>query len=288
MTLTRSGSEIADYFAEAMAEAIALESLVGPEGGALRPRYNVTPSQPVLTVVPFTPAGGGAARPAGLRSSFEWRRWGLVPGWARDPSIGQRMFNARCETVAEKPAFRAAYRRRRCLVVADGFYEWSPRPHGHRPFYFTASDAPLLCLAGLYEHWSAPGSEAEAGRADGPSRIESCTVLTSEANPDLSGIHHRMPVILAPGQLTTWLDPAAPLRDVETLLRPAAAGTLARVEVGRYVNDPRHDDPTCVRPVDADAGSGSAGREREGVGAVQGRLFAGQDDAGDDQLGGGR
>ena len=236
MTLTRSGEEIADYFAAAMAEAIAVESLAGPRGGPLAPRFNLAPSQPVLTILPIAEEPG--------RARFDWRRWGLLPAWAKDPGMSQRLFNARSETVAEKPSFRAAFKRRRCLVVADGFYEWTPRNRGHRPHYFTPSDAPFLAFAGLYESWTPPN---DAPRAENtPERIESCTVLTTEANGDLAGVHHRMPVILSPAEMATWLDPRAEPEALRALTRPAALGTLTKREVSRYVNDPRHDDAGCL------------------------------------------
>ena len=149
--------------------------------------------------------------------------------------MGGRLFNARCETVATKPSFRSAFKCRRCLVAGDGFYEWTPRDRGHRPFLFQPAAEPLLGLAGLYEEWIGKGGEV----------IESCTVLTTEANADLEEIHHRMPVILAPRDFDRWLDPATVSEELLGLLVPAAAGTLRRRPVGRYVNDPRHDDEGC-------------------------------------------
>lgn len=227
MTLTRSGAEIAAWFAEAVALEAGDAAVAGPLGGALRPRFNVAPSQDVLTIVPAE---------AGAR--FEWRRWGLLPSWAKDPSMGARLFNARSETVAEKPSFRAAFKRRRCLVAADGFYEWTPRNRGHRPFHFRGADGGLLAFAGLYEHWQGEGGEV----------VESCTVLTTDANADLEGVHHRMPVLLAPSDQARWIDPDAEREALQPLLRPAPPGRLARVPVTRWVNDPRHDDPRCLDP----------------------------------------
>lgn len=238
VTLTRSAREIAEFFAlEATAtpgsvpaaadrSRVAAEALSGPEGGPLRPRYNIAPSQPILTVV--APDRGARA--------FAWKRWGLVPGWARDPSMGGKLFNARAETVAEKPSFRSAFKRRRCLVVADGFYEWTPRNRGHRAHWLHPRQAPLLAFAGLYEHWS-----VEAGPV-----IDSCTVITTEANGDLAGIHARMPVVLSPACWPAWLDPGAEPEVLQALLVPAPDGTLAARPVGSRVNDPRHDDPACL------------------------------------------
>ena len=231
MTLTRSGGEIAAYFAEAMAELMSAETLEEVARGAPKARFNITPSQEVLTVVP-APAGSGAL------AEFAWKQWGLVPSWAKDPAMGQRMFNARSETVAEKPSFRAAFKRRRCLVVADGFYEWTPRNKGHRPYLFQSSDAPILQFAGLFEEWQGEGGEV----------IESCTVLTTDANADLAEVHHRMPVLLTAQSAPAWLDAAATANELAPLMRPSPAGTLTRQPVTRYVNDPRHNDARCMEP----------------------------------------
>ena len=300
MTLTRSGEEIAEYFAQALArrqrgagEAPRVACGGAPrelDGGPLRSRFNLAPSQQVLTLVPApigsgiasdspsgNPSGSSSDSPAGLASdtssdpgsdtpsvdaaAFAWKRWGLVPSWARDPSIGARMFNARAETADTKPSFRAAWKRRRCVVAADGFYEWTPRNRGHRPFLFRPARAPLLAFAGLFEAWRGEGGET----------IESCTVVTTEANADLEGVHHRMPVILAPEQLAQWLDPLASPEAVRALAISAPPGTLERTPVGRYVNDPRHDDARCLAPEEPaeqaelfalDGGGTSAGRSR--------------------------
>lgn len=225
MTLTRSGDEIAAYFAEAMAELVDTEAARELDGAPMRPRFNLSPSRDVLTLVP-TAAGAG----------FAWKRWGLVPSWAKDPAIGNRTFNARSETVAEKPSFRAAFQRRRCLVVADGFYEWTPKNRDHKPFHFTPTRTALLGFAGLFESWMAEGGEV----------VDSTTVITTEANADLEGVHHRMPVVLDPVDYRRWIDPESQKDALLELLRPAVAGTLARRGVTRYVNDPRHDDPRCL------------------------------------------
>jgi len=232
MTLTRSIEEVARFFALAADEAVRAGS-----GGATGPRFNIAPSQPVLTLVP---SDGGGRR-------LVWKRWGLVPAWAKDPSIGAKLFNARGETVDAKPSFRSAFARRRCLVVADGFYEWSPRDRGHRPFWIHPTATPLLAFAGLHEVWHGP--------ADPP--IETCSVITTEANADLAGIHARMPVVLAPAAWRTWLDAGTALGTAKALLVPAPAGTLALRPVSSRVNDPRRDDPGCLEPIDPSA-SGSA------------------------------
>ncbi len=233
MTLTRSGNEIALYFAEAMALASASgTSLSDPReenGAGLRKRFNLAPSQDILTLV-AAPSGSGEA------ATFSFKRWGLVPSWAKDPSVGARMFNARAETADVKPSFRAAWKRRRCLVPADGFYEWTPKNRDHRPFHFRPSRGTLMAFAGLYEHWQGEGGEV----------IESCTVLTTAANADLEGVHHRMPVILDPGEVASWLDPESDPESLKALTISAPAGTLERHAVSRYVNDPRRDDERCL------------------------------------------
>ncbi len=234
MTLTRSGDEIAAYFAEAMAmhaEAARLALSAEGPGRPLRPRFNLAPSHDVLTLVP-APVGTGDV------AAFAWKRWGLLPSWAKDPNMGQRMFNARSETVAEKPSFRAAFKRRRCLVAADGFYEWTPKNRDHRPYRFMPTRQAMLGFAGLFEQWRGEGGEI----------VESCTVLTTEANADLAEVHHRMPVILDPDDYAAWLDPEASPEALIALMRPATAGTLKSEAVTRYVNDPRHDDPRCLEP----------------------------------------
>jgi putative SOS response-associated peptidase YedK len=224
MTLTRSGSEIADYFALAMAE----DEIAEMNGEPLRARYNIAPSQQVATIVGL-PDGG---------RSLTWKKWGLVPSWSMDQAVGGRLFNARSETADEKPSFRAAWKRRRCLVVADGFYEWTKQGRRRQPYHFSAHEGSLLGLAGLFEQWSGEGGEV----------VESCTVLTTDANPDLEGIHHRMPVILDSTRFGSWLDPASETGLLKAMMVPARAGTLDRKAVSTRVNSPRFDDPQCLMP----------------------------------------
>lgn len=226
MTLTRTPSEIAEFFRIEAEAGRAPGVLAGPDGRPLQPRYNISPSQPVLTVL----------RDAQGTRRFAWKQWGLVPAWAKDPAMGGKLFNARSETVAEKPSFRSAFKRRRCLVVADGFYEWTPRPQGHRAHWLHPRSGGLLALAGLYERW-----DDERGPA-----VDSCTVLTTAANEDLAAIHARMPVLLPPADWPLWLDPASPSESLKALLVPAPGGTLAARVVSSHVNDPRHDDPGCL------------------------------------------
>ena len=248
MTLTRSGSEIAEYFALEM----AADNVTEMDGAPLRPRHNVAPSQPVLTITQT--AEGPRA--------ISWRQWGLIPSWSKSASMGGRLFNARSETANEKPSFRTAWKHRRCLVVADGFYEWTPRNRDHQPYHFRSREGALLAFAGLYEEWHGEGGEV----------IESCTVLTTEASADLEGVHHRMPVILASDRFELWLDPASNPDELKSLMRSAAKGTLLRQPVGRGVNNPRLDDPSCLEPVDLSASTAVSIEESERR-ADQGELF---------------
>ena len=200
----------------------------------LRPRYNLAPSQRAAVVR----AEDGARRLALLR-------WGLIPAWADDPRIGHRLINARAETAADKPAFRAAFRRRRALVPVDGFYEWVRRGDAREPWLVFPRDGGLMALAGLWERWRVPdgarltGSLAEYGPGDA---VETFTVLTTEANAAMRPLHHRMPVILPPEAFDAWLAGG------EVALGPAPDDLLAMHAVDPRVNSPRHDDPECVRP----------------------------------------
>ena len=193
-----------------------------------QPRYNIAPSQlaPVIT--------GKNAR----RLSF--LKWGLVPSWAKDAAIGSKMINARAETAAEKPSFRAAFKRRRCLIPADGFFEWQ----GSRktPMYIHLENRTLFAFAGLWESRANP---------DG-SKLETCTILTAEANELIRPLHHRMAVILAPENYDVWLSP----QEVETaalmsLLSPHPAEKMRAYEVSRQVNHPANDSPSVIAPFES-------------------------------------
>lgn len=193
----------------------------------LTPRYNIAPTQPVAVV-----------RQAEQGRALAMLRWGLVPAWADDPATGNRMINARAETAAEKPAFRNALRRRRCLVVADGFYEWQASGQGRRkqPYYIRLMDTAPFAFAGLWEHWEGQGQA-----------LDTCTILTTEPNDVVRPIHNRMPVIVPPEAYDLWLDPdtqqAGPL---QTILQPYADEALIAYPVDTYVNQVGHDDPRCV------------------------------------------
>jgi putative SOS response-associated peptidase YedK len=200
----------------------------------LKLRFNIAPTQDVAVV---------RKTPDDPQRQLVMLHWGLIPSWAKEAKLGQWMINARGETVAEKPSFRAAFKRRRCLVVADGFYEWTPRKQGHRAHWLHPRQAPLLAFAGLHEQWS-----VEHGPV-----IDSCTVITTEANGDLAGIHARMPVVLAATSWRAWLDPGSEPEALQALLVPAPDGTLEARVVGTRVNDPRHDDPSCLESAPGEA-----------------------------------
>ena len=198
----------------------------------IQPRYNIAPSQPIAAV----PNDGSQA--------VTFFLWGLIPGWAKEP---RGFINARAETLAQKPAFRAAYRRRRCLILADGFYEW-PRQKGPTPkvpWRFTRRDEQPFALAGLWEVWHAP---------DG-SEVPTCAIITVPANEVVAAVHHRMPAILPPEVYAAWLQPGETRpQDLQPLLRPYPAEGLRGYPVSPRVNDARIDDPACIAPYPAAQG----------------------------------
>ena len=212
------------------AETIA-EQFQLPEVPALAPRYNIAPTQPVAAVRQRQGNGG---------RELILLHWGLVPFWAKDPGIGSRMINARSETVAQKPAFRAAFRRRRCLVLADGFYEWQRLERGKQPFYIRLGDESLFALAGLWEHWEGPDETT----------IDSCTLLTTEANDLVRPVHNRMPVILHPNDYDLWLDPGVQEAELlQPLLSPYPSEGMLAYPISRWVNKPSNDGPQCIEPL---------------------------------------
>ncbi len=195
----------------------------------IRRRFNVAPTDPVLAV---TTDRAGAPR-------GELLRWGLVPSWADSPAIGARMINARVETVADKPAFRTAFMRYRCLIVADGFYEWQRSAGaGKRPFHITRDDGAPFAFAGLWSIWHGSGEEV----------LRSCTIITRPANEAIARLHDRMPVILDPEHEADWLDPATPPDALSEILAGLPARRTTLTEVGLAVNDARHDAPDCLDP----------------------------------------
>ena len=199
------------------------------ESVEIRRRYNVAPGDEVLTV---TTDREGAPR-------GELLRWGLVPSWAKSPDTGLKMINARVETAAERPAYRRAFERFRCLIVADGFYEWQAQPAGPKqPFHITRSDGGLFAFAGLWSIW----------HGDEGATLRTCTILTTAANSAIAGLHDRMPVILAPGAEAPWLDRATPAQRLYELAAGLAAERTALTPVGLAVNDARYDGPECLAP----------------------------------------
>jgi putative SOS response-associated peptidase YedK len=197
----------------------------------LSPRYNIAPSQAVAAV---RTASAGTGRELALL------RWGLIPSWSKDPAIGNRLINARAETVREKPSFRNAFRRHRCLIPANGFYEWQRLERGKQPYFVRMRDERLFAFAGLWDRWESPDKGV----------IESCTILTTVANAVLSTIHDRMPVILPPAEYARWLDPA--LRNTDSLaplLAPFPAEEMLAFPVSPRVNIPTVDDQECMAPL---------------------------------------
>jgi putative SOS response-associated peptidase YedK len=191
------------------------------------PRYNIAPTQTVIVI------GDDGQR------YLTRMRWGLIPSWAKDPAIGNRMINARAETVATKRAFRAALRKRRCLVVADGFYEWQQRGRGKQPFRIMLRSGEPFGFAGLWENWLSPEGE----------EIQSCTIITTEANDLLRPIHDRMPVILTREAEVVWLDSAIQEpTQLLPLLKPYPAEGMELYPVSTRVNNPAHDGPECIKP----------------------------------------
>ncbi len=197
----------------------------------LLPRYNIAPMQQV----PVVRRNAGGAR--------EWTvlRWGLVPRWAKDPTIGSRMINARCETLTEKPSFRAAFRHHRCLIPADGFYEWRVDAAGHKqPIHIGMKSGQPFAFAGLAERWLSPEGEV----------LDTCTIVTTQANALLAVMHDRMPAIVAPEQYDRWLDTAS--GEVADLFVPFPAEAMTYYPVSTRVNSVRHDDATLIESIPDD------------------------------------
>jgi putative SOS response-associated peptidase YedK len=197
----------------------------------LSPRFNIAPSQPVAVI----PNSGDYY--------VSMYKWGLIPSWSKDPAIGERMINARAESLAEKPSFRNAYRRRRCLILADGFYEWKQNPgiKSKQPVIIRLINNQPFAFAGLWELWIAP---------DG-SEIRSCTIITTQPNSLVGTIHNRMPVILPPEKYKQWISPEdQPANQLNNLLIPYPADEMIAYQVSKLVNNPHYDSPDLIRPVE--------------------------------------
>lgn len=210
----------------------------------VEPRFNIAPTQDVAVV--RAPPGlqehpGLHLAPSGspVPREFATMRWGLVPAWAREIGSGQPLINARSETVAEKPSFRDSYRERRCLVVADGFYEWQAAGRHKQPYWIGLPSRQPFGIAGLWDRWS-----AEDGRA-----VESCAILTTEANESLRALHDRMPVIVAPEHFDLWMDPDTIPWELEPLLSPYPGDDIEFYPVTTRVNYVANDDALCMEPM---------------------------------------
>ena len=200
---------------------------------SLAARYNIAPTQAVPVL----------REPARGEREVVLLHWGLIPSWAKERSIGNRMINARAETLAERPAFRRAFRDRRCLVLADGWYEWQPAAAGKQPWFIRSQDGLPMGLAGLWESWRDP----ESGET-----VQSCTIVTTDAPGPLAGIHDRMPAVISREGMSAWLDPGQ--RDAAALSRWLIGMDPAKFSawpVSRQVNDPRHEGPGLVEPARA-------------------------------------
>jgi putative SOS response-associated peptidase YedK len=216
-TLTQSAEKITEFFGLS-------------EVSELAPRYNIAPSQLIAAIVQDK---------ENQENKLKWMRWGLIPSWAKDTKIGYKLINARSETLTEKPSFRNAFKRRRCLIIADGFYEWQKQEKHKQPYYIQLRDKQPFAFAGLWETWQPEDGEA----------IISCTIITTEANAVMQPIHDRMPVILSPDVYEQWLDPTFDQsNDLLESLKPYDSEMIA-TPVSNVVNNPVHDQPECVEPI---------------------------------------
>ncbi len=194
----------------------------------LQPRFNIAPSQPVATIL-----NDG-------RQTLDYFKWGLVPSWAKDPEIGNRLINAKAETLAEKPSFRNAFKYHRCLILADGFYEWAKTNGGKTPIYIRLASQKPFAFAGLWDIWHA---------TDG-SELRSCTIITTSANSLVEKFHNRMPVILPADKMMEWINPEpGKPEQLSKLLNPYPAEEMIAYPVSRLVNNPANESPECIIPV---------------------------------------
>jgi len=195
------------------------------------PRYNIAPTQDVPIV-----------RANGATRELRRVRWGLIPAWAKDEKMGSRMINARAETIAEKPSFRTAFRRRRCLVVTDGFYEWKTMGKTKQPYFIQRADQQPFAFAGLWEQWWGPPEQRRI------EPLETCTIITTDANPFMAPLHDRMPVILSAADYEPWLKADHPdVDELPRLLQPYPVDDLQMYPVSTRMNRPQFDDPDCVQ-----------------------------------------
>jgi putative SOS response-associated peptidase YedK len=221
-TLRTSADALAKYF---------LEATIDVSLPFLKPRFNIAPTQMIAAL---------RSDEQGAAEYHEFR-WGLIPSWAKDAKIGYTMINARGETIAEKPAFRAAFKRRRCLIPADGFYEWKAVGKLKKPSYIYATDDRPFCFAGLWEYWESPEAV-----------IESATIVTTSANDFMRDLHDRMPVILKPSDFRSWLDVNTSVDELKELIRPIDNDFLTRHEVATTVNSAKQDQASFIEPLPVD------------------------------------
>lgn len=196
------------------------------------PRYNIAPTQPILIVRQHWQQPGAGREAVHVR-------WGLLPSWAKDASMAAKLANARCETVAEKPAFRSAFRRMRCLIPTDGFYEWEATAAGKQPWFIRLKSKELLAFAGLWEHWQAP---------DG-TPLETATIITTDANALVRPVHDRMPVILQPADYAAWLGAQTKVEDLKALLKPLPEDLMERYRVNKRMSNASNEGEDCIEPV---------------------------------------
>jgi putative SOS response-associated peptidase YedK len=195
----------------------------------LTPRYNIAPSQNIAAVI----TSNHGRKMVKLR-------WGLIPFWAKDEKIGYSTINARAETVESKPAFRTAFKQRRCLIPASGFFEWKAKKEGKQPYYIHPKHNTLFAFAGLYEHWR--NSKGE--------QVDTCTILVTDANAIVKQVHDRMPVILSPEHFNSWLDPDNINRSgLKALLKPWPEDETDLYAVSKKISNPKNDDPECISPI---------------------------------------
>lgn len=193
-----------------------------------QPSYNIAPSQKILNIVELD---DGSRKAVNLF-------WGLVPSWSKDSKINSRLINARMETIREKPSFRSAFKHRRCLIPADGFFEWQKREVGKQAFHIHRIDQQPFAFAGLWEQWQ---HDTET--------IYSCTIITTAANELIQPIHDRMPVIITPENYHDWLNKSAHSDDAYDLLDKQSYNNMMTMAVGDWVNNPKHDDERCIQPI---------------------------------------
>jgi putative SOS response-associated peptidase YedK len=198
----------------------------------IEPRYNIAPTQQVATILRSDPESD---------REFKELRWGLIPSWAKDSKMGAKLINARAETIAEKPSFRSAFQRRRCLILASGFYEWQRQDNRKQPFYIQLKDSQPFAFAGLWSTWQPIDGEA----------MNTCTIITTEANEVMQPIHDRMPVILESENYDLWLDPTVQKPEfLQSLLTPINSGKLKTYPVSTKVNNPRNDSSECLESIE--------------------------------------